>query len=354
MDPVRAQTRPVFSIRFPPAQPPERLIAAAGRAEEAGFAGIWMVDTPLVADDIFDPYVDLAVCALNTTRVWLGPAVSTFLLRHPVTVAAAVLGLHRVAGPRVRLGVGTGGSAAVTIGALAGHHGAYAGRATAHHREVLRMGIDVVRRVFAGERVDLGGRAVRTSGPRQIPVFVAASGPKALKLAGELADGVIIQLGSDPDIFREAVRTVRESASRVGRDSDAITVVASVFAAVSDDPRVDIDHIRPLASYFYSVTPWVLERAGFSVARRFPDRIPEPDLTHARNWQDAMEVAKIYIPDEVVRQLCLVGPPEAAVERVRLLAGAGADEIFLRWWSSYDLPVPLMEVFRRRVIPAFV
>ncbi len=320
-----------------------------------------MVDTPLVADDIFDPYVDLAVCALNTGRAWLGPAVSTFLLRHPVTVAAAMLALHRIAGPRVRLGVGTGGSAAVTIGALPGHQGAYVGRATAHHRAVLRRGVGTVRRLFSGERVDLGGRAARISGPRRIPVFVAASGPKALRLAGEVADGAIIQVGCDPAIVRAAVGTVRQAAAKAGRDPDAVKVVASVFAVVSDDRRADMDRVRPLASYFYSVTPatfysvtpWLLERAGFDTTRRFPDRVPEPDLTHARDWQEAMAAAKSYIPDPVVERFCLVGPPEAAAERIRQLAAAGVDEIFLRWWSSYELPGPLIETFGRQIIPAF-
>lgn len=306
-----------------------------------------------MADDIFDPYVDLAVCALNTGRAWLGPAVSTFLLRHPVTVAAAMLALHRIAGPRVRLGVGTGGSAAVTIGALPGHQGAYVGRATADHRAVLHRGVDRVRRLFSGEQVDLGGRAARISGPRRIPIFVAASGPKALKLAGEVADGAIIQVGCDPAIVREAVDAVRQAAIRAGRDPAAVKVVASVFAVVSDDRRADIDQVRPLASYFYSVTPWLLERAGFDATRRFPDRVPEPDLTHAWDWQEAMTAAKTYIPDPVVERFCLVGPPEAAAERIRQLAAAGVDEVFLRWWSSYELPTPLIETFGRQIIPAF-
>lgn len=344
---------PAFSIRFPPAQPPEKLIAAASYAEGAGFDGIWAVDTPLVADDIFDPYVDLAVCALNTGRVWLGPAVSTFLLRHPLTVAAAMLSLHRLAGERVRLGVGTGGSAAVTIGALPGHQGVYAGRTTAAHRQILRRGVLTVRRVFAGERVQLGGRPVQTSGPRRIPIFVAASGPKALQLAGEVGDGAIIQVGCDPEVVGEAVAAVRMAAARAGRDPAGVKIVASVFAVVSDDRREDVERVRPLASYFYSVTPWLLERCGFDTGRRFPDRVPEPDLTHARDWAEAMAAARSYIPDEVVERFCLVGPPEAAIRRIAELVRAGVDEVFLRWWSSYELPMPLVEVFSRRVIPAF-
>src|SRR5947209_1522301 len=92
-----------FSIRFPPAQPPEVLARSARLVEEAGFDAIWMVDTPLIAGEIFDPYVDLAVCAQHTSRVRLGPAVSNFSLRHPIATAAAILSLDRLSGGRAAL-----------------------------------------------------------------------------------------------------------------------------------------------------------------------------------------------------------------------------------------------------------
>jgi 5,10-methylenetetrahydromethanopterin reductase len=184
-------------------------------------------------------------------------------------------------------------------------------------------------------------------------VLVAASGPKALRLAGEVGDGAIIQVGCDPEVVREAVASVRMAAAGAGRDPAAVRIVASVFAVVSDNRQEDIDRARPLAGYFYSVTPWLLERCGFDTRRRFPDRVPEPDLTPARDWAAAWAAARTFIPDGVVERFCLVGPPEAAVERIRALARAGVDEVFLRWWSSYQLPLPLMEVFGRRVMPAF-
>lgn len=342
-----------FSIRFPPAQPPDVLARSARQTEAAGFSGIWMVDTPLIAGELFDPYVDLAVCALQTSRVRLGPAVSTFALRHPVATGAAILGLDRISNGRALLGLGTGGSALVTLGQLHGHQGAFIANSTRERRDELRHGIALLRLLFAGEMVQLGSRTIRLPRPRRVPIYVAASGPQALALAGELADGVIIQVGIDRETLRRAVDAVHRGARRAGRNPSSIRLVCSTFAVVSDDRHKDIDRVRPLVSYFYSVLPQMLEQAGVTVEKRFPDWLPAPDLTHAYDWDEAMAAAKTYIPDQVVERFCLVGPPEKARQRIEELMELGIDEVFLRWNSSYDLPDPLVETFGRDIIPAF-
>lgn len=341
-----------FSIRFPPSQLPDTLARSARAAEEAGFGTIWMVDTPLIAGELFDPYVDLAVCALSTTRVRMGPAVSTFALRHPVATGAAILGLDRISGERAILGLGTGGSALVTLGQMTGHQGAFIAHSTRERRGALREGVQLLRRIFAGEAVNLGAREIQLPHPRHVPIYIAATGPKALELAGEIADGVIIQVGLHPDALEEAVTAVRRGAERAGRDFSAIRLICSTFAVVSDDQQLDIDRVRPIASFFYSVTPRTLERLGYSVATRFPDWVPSPDLTHAYDWDDAMAAAKTYIPDTVVQNFCLVGPPAEARRRIASLRELGIHEVFLRWWSTYDLPDPLIDTFAREIIPS--
>lgn len=340
-----------FSIRFPPSQPSAALIKSARLAEEARFSAIWMVDTPLIAGEIFDPYIDLTVCALNTEHVRLGPAVSNFSLRHPLAVAAAILGLSRVSGQRAVLGLGIGGSALITLGEMVGHDGAFIRDSVSARRKKMRDGVIVLKQLFAGEPVSFGTREVCLPNPRQIPVYIAASGPRALELAGELADGVIIQVGIEGGAVTRAIAAVRRGAARVGRDPCSIKIVASTFAVISQDRVDDINRVRPIASYFYSVVPEVLERAGIRTTKRYPDWVPRPDLTHAFNWNEAMAAAATYIPDETVERFCLVGPPERACQRVEELTDLGVNEIFLRWWSTYDLPDPLVEVVGRDIIP---
>ena len=342
-----------FSIRFPPSQPPDVLIRSARRAEEAGFSTIWMVDTPLIAGEIFDPYVDLTVCALNTSRARLGPAVSTFSLRHPLAVGSAIVGLARVSDNRAVLGLGVGGSALITLGEMAGHRGAFVRDSMSERRERLRQGVLVLERLFAGETVSFGTREIRLPEPRRIPIYLAASGPKSLNLAGEIADGAIIQVGIEPDSLSHAIAMVRRGAVQAGRDPDSVKIVASTFAVVSENRADDINRVRPLASYLYSVVPDVLERAGIPTNKRFPDWVPVPDLTHAYDWEEAMSAAATYIPDETVERFCLVGPPEEVRHRIEELRELDVDEVFLRWCSTYDLPDPLVETFGLNIIPHF-
>src|SRR6185312_11402362 len=305
-----------FSIRFPPAQGPDAVARSTRLAEDAGFQTIWMVDTPLIAGEIFDPYVDLTVTALNSTRALLGPAVSTFSLRHPLAIASAMLSLDRVSDGRARLGLGVGGSALITLGEMSGHQGAFVKDSMAQRREIVRQGIVTLRKLFSGEPISFGTREIRLSSPRSIPIYLAASGRRSLELAGELADGVIIQVGIEPGALARAIETVERGAERAGRTPRSVKIVASTFAVVSHDRGDDINRVRPIASYFYSVIPEVLERAGIDVTKRFPDWVPRPDLTHAYNWDEAMEAARTYVPDETVERFCLVGPPERARQRI--------------------------------------
>lgn len=340
-----------ISIRFPPSHSPDRLVRAARQAEDVGFSTIWMVDTPLIAGELFDPYVDLAVCALNTERVQIGPAVSTFALRHPIATGAAILGLDRISGQRAILGLGTGGSALITLGQMTGHQGAFVAQSTVERRKLLRDGVLLLKQLFAGEPVNLGTREIRLPQPRNVPIYIAATGPKALELAGEIADGVIMQVGIHPVALKDAIAAIRRGADRAGRDFSAIRLICSTFAVVSDDRSADIDRVRPIASFFYSVTPGTLKRLGYSIEKRFPDWVPAPDLTHAYDWDDAMAAAATYIPDEVVTDFCLVGPPEEALSRICQLADLGVHEVFLRWWSTYELPNSLVAAFGLDIIP---
>ncbi|HVB65217.1 MAG TPA: LLM class flavin-dependent oxidoreductase [Nitrolancea sp.] len=342
-----------FSIRFPPSQPPEVLIPAVERAETAGFKAIWMVDTPLIAGEIFDPYIDLTIAALHSKQIRLGPAVSTFSLRHPLAVASAMLSLDRAAGQRAVLGLGVGGSALITLGEMSGHQGAFVRDSMTARREKLRQGILALKQIFAGESVSFGAREIRLSQPRQIPIYLAASGPKALELAGEVADGAIIQVGIEPRALSTAIAAVHRGAERAGRDPESIKIVASTFAVVSHDRADDIDRVRPIASYFYSVIPEVLAGAGIDITKRYPDWVPRPDLTHAYDWNEAMAAAATYIPNETVERFCLVGPPEQARQQIAEIAALGVHEVFLRWCSTYDLPDPLVETFRTEIIPHF-
>ena len=343
-----------FGIRFPPCEGPEATGAFARQAERAGFGWIWGVDSPLLAGALFDPYVDLAVCAMHTGRVMLGPAVSPLMLRSPVATAAAILSLQRVSHGRAVLGLGSGGSALVTLGVAQRPDLTYTGGAR-ERQDRLRGEVVLLRKLLGGEPVSLGTRDIQLEAPAPIKIYLAASGPRMLELAGGLADGVIIHVGVWPPAVRDAVERVRRGAEKAGRDPDALDYVCSTYTAVSPegDRKQDIRYVRPEASFFYSIMPGLVAEAGFDTSVRFPAKMPRPDMTHAYDWDEAMAAAETYIPDAFVEQFCLVGPPDAAIDRIRELMKLGITQLYVRGATSYRLPTELVKTFGSEIIPRF-
>jgi 5,10-methylenetetrahydromethanopterin reductase len=209
--------------------------------------------------------------------------------------------------------------------------------------------------LLAGERVSVGTRDIQLEKPSDVKIYLAASGPRMLELAGSLADGVIIHVGIWPLAVRDAVARIRRGAERAGRDPDALDYVCSTYTAVSSDGdrQQDIRYVRPEASFFYSIMPDLVAEAGFDVSRRFPERMPHPDMTHAYDWEEAIAAAETYIPDAMVEQFCLVGPPSAAISRIRHLTELGITQLYVRGATSYRLPFELVSTFGRDVIPRF-
>lgn len=343
-----------FGIRFPPAEGARETGALAAQAEAAGFRWIWGVDSPLLAGSLFDPYVDLVAVAQQTRTVMFGPGVTPLSLRTPVANAAAVLSLDRISNGRAVLGLGSGGSALVTLGVSKRQDRTYTGGARRRQNELAEE-VAIYRRLFAGEPISFGSREIQLDRPRPIKIYLAASGPRMLELAGSIADGVIIHVGIHPVVLTDAIEHVRAGARAAGRNPDDLDLVCSTYTAISSggDRRADIKHVKPEASFFYSITPQLLERAGFAVTRRFPDRMPHPDMTHAFDWNEAMAAADTYIPDEVVESFCLVGPAEAAIGRIREVRALGITQMYIRGTSSYALPHDLVRVFGERILPAF-
>jgi 5,10-methylenetetrahydromethanopterin reductase len=352
---ARSQGRKLtFGIRFPPAEGPESSGALAKAAEEAGFKWIWGVDTPLLAGGLFDPYVDLVACAMNTKTAMIGPAVSPLFLRTPVATAAAILSLDRISNGRAVLGMGSGGSALVTLGVSREENLTYTGGAR-ERQDLLLQEVALMRRLFAGEAINLGKRDIQLDGPRSIKIYLAASGPRMLDLAGQVADGVIVHVGIWEPAIEDAVTRIRAGAEKAGRNPDEVDIVCSTYTAISEDGdrQADIRHVKPEASFFYSMMPRLVEKAGFDISRRFPERMPHPDMTHAYDWDEAMAAADTYIPDKIVEMFCLVGPPDEAIERIRRLAALGVTQVYIRGTSSYRLPHDLVATVGRHILPHF-
>lgn len=277
-------------------------------------------------------------------------AVTNPITRHPLVTACSILSLDDFSDGRAMLGIGSGDSAMRTLGLdpadTQGTHGARRGR--------LRETVELVRAICAGEAVTLGGKTFQLERPaRRIPIYIAATGPRMLELSGEIADGVIIQVGLDRACIEHALGLIRGGALKAGRDPNAIEIVHSTFTSIDDDRRLAIDRARPLAAWFYGAFPDLLEMAGVKVGQRHPDRPVFPDISHPADHAQAMAEAKRYVSDEAVEKFCLVGSAKECVARIRELADLGMHQIFFRHYLTYALPLELIETAGRAIIPRF-
>jgi len=182
-------------------------------AERAGFDAIGVVDSPLLMREAF---VSLAALAADTSRARIFPCVMNTLTRDPTVTASAYLGLRDLAGDRVFLAFGSGDSST---------HGTGLGTARLAH---MAEYIGAVRAMLQGETAVYEGRQLTPAWHGFDPIaprlYLAAHGPRALAVAGRVADGVICGFGLLPETIAHAEAIVRRSASEAGRDPDAIEI----------------------------------------------------------------------------------------------------------------------------------
>jgi 5,10-methylenetetrahydromethanopterin reductase len=271
--------------------------------EASGFDCAWIGDSPPLGWP--DVYVTLTLCAGDTSRITLAPGVTNPITRHPSVTANALMNLQRLSGGRVQLGIGVGYSAVRALGLKPATLGA------------LAEYVAELRRIFEVHRVS-------------IPIYVAASGPKALLAAGRLGDGAMVTVGTHPALIRRALDQIRLGAEQAGRDPNAIDVVFLAGLAIDDDWERAKREASPVAA----------RRA--KDAEFHPEFFLPPELEHLRH--DAEQVARHYdvqrhvdpdaphnrlVTDALVDALTLAGTPLRCAEKIAAMREAGARRVAL-------------------------
>jgi probable F420-dependent oxidoreductase len=237
----------------------------------------------------------------------LGTAIANVFTRGPAALAQTAAGIAELAPGRFCLGVGTG-----SAGVVEDWNGGRFERPYARLRDTLA----ILRAVFRGERVNvqlptLSVEGFRLSRPpaAPIPIFVAALRERMLRLAGESADGVIINWLAASDVPK-SVAVVREAAQRAGRDPDAVEIACRIFVLVDPPgPAADLYARRQIAGYL-----------NVSVYRAFQSWLGHGDELAAmhRAWDAGdRRDAVAAIPEPVVRGLFLSGTPEERRAQIR-------------------------------------
>ncbi len=224
----------------------------------------------------------------------------------------------------------------------------------------MRACITTVRALLAGETHNFQGTPGRLgfAAGRKIPVLMAASGPRAIELAGEVADGVMLMVGFTPGMISAALEHLEQGARRGGRRLDDLEIIWAVRTGTATTTAAAQRQARPTAVHWGILLQnhW-LQAAGLHI----PDyEIPQavrdlyPDLAHAPNWEQAID-ATSFVPDEVVAQLCdalgLVGTPEHCAERIIEMANVGVSNLYLMPFETFAPPTREIEAFREVVFP---
>jgi 5,10-methylenetetrahydromethanopterin reductase len=314
--------------------------------EAAGFDGAGILDSQIISRDTF---VVLGQAAVNTTRLTLFPAVTNPFTRHASVLAGGIQTVEELAPGRVKFVMGTGYTSASTIG-----------RKPATLAE-MRACITTVRALLAGESVDFDGTPGRLgyAAKRRIPIIMAASGPKAIELAGEIADGALLLVGANRGIVDKALDHLDRGAKRGGRRVEDLEVTWAVRVGTAATTAEARRLARPTAVH-WGILRWGghwVEPAGLKLPElKIPDAVWKiyPDLSHAPDWEAAI-AATSFVPDEVVAQLCdvlgLVGTPDDCAARVVELTKLGVRNLYLMPLLTFGLPEGELAAFRDVVFP---
>ena len=324
-----------FGVNYLPHAPRETL-RWAEVAEDVGFDIVGIADSQSLYRDV---YMCLALCAEHTTRVRLGPRVINPLTRHPAVAAGAAATLEEMAPGRTMLGIGTGDSAVLNLGLAPST------------RARLRSYVQTVRELLELGESEWQGRPVRlTWRPGKVPIYLAASGPKMLHLAGEIADAVVINTGLTPDIVRDSIARVRAGAKAAGRSPDEIDMWWLPLTNIRGDRREAIDEIAmTLASAGSHLSRFTTE--GKHIPSALHERIVALGQRYRADQHDMPDSAnrelihELGLTDYLAERFAVAGTVEDCVAKLSAAIEAGArqfwmsihfdDKIrFLRQWAA--------------------
>jgi 5,10-methylenetetrahydromethanopterin reductase len=286
-------------------------------AEEKGFEAVWQAESRLVRDAI----VPMAAFAATTSRIMVGSGVINNWTRNAALIAATFLTLDDLAPDRILLGIGAWWDP------LAKDVGIERRRPLKAMREV----VTVVRDLLAMKRVTFHGEFVNVTGieldivhgrrePRNVPIYIGATGPKMLELTGEIADGVVLNYLVSPTYNEAAMERLSAGAKRAGRGIDDIDRPQLIVCSLDDDREKALDNARKLVTQYLGQQPHIMKASG--VSRELLDEIQQVLMWPATEEQ--IEEAMSRVPDDVVQLITASGTAEECRAKVRQYVASGA------------------------------
>ncbi len=298
------------------AHPVREAMKIARYAESRGFEAVWQADSRLVRDAT----VPMAAFAATTERLRIGAGVVDIWSRNAARLASTFSTLDDLAPGRIILGLGAWWDP------LAAKVGIERRRPLQAMREVTQ----VVRALLAGESVTFSGEHVHLDGveldyvhqerrPKEVPIYIGATGMKMMELTGEIGDGVVLNYLVAPEYNTRAMEALETGANRSGRNIADIDRPQLIVCSVSSDRAQALDGARLLVTQYLGQQPHIMKASG----------VPESllaDIGRVMTWPATHEqvvAASRLVPDDIVQMICAAGTPAECVEKVNEYLATG-------------------------------
>jgi 5,10-methylenetetrahydromethanopterin reductase len=331
-----------FGVNFMPTAPVREVVEWAKAVERHGYDVLGISDSQSVSRDV---YVTLAHCAVATGRIRLGSRVITPVTRHPAVAASAAATLEELAPGRTLIGIGSGDSAAYNLGLP-----------PASLAELREYACTVRSLMTTGTAVYHGKTARLTWSRAAVPIYLAASGPRTLRLAGQIADGVVIRTGLLPEIVRDSIAQVRQGAEAAGRDPRAIDMwwwpdvnVANSYGAALEEIKTSLamagNHLTRFTTEGKHVPPELLPKVKALGERYAFSEHARPGSANCRL------IEELGLVDYLADRFAIAGTPADCVKKLERAIDAGARQ----FWMSihFDDKARLLRDWAEQVMPAY-
>lgn len=278
-------------------------------AEAKGFEAVWQAESRLVREAT----VPMAAFASVTKTLKVGSGVVDCWSRNPARLAATFSTLDDLAPGRVILG----------IGAWWDPLAQKVGISRAKPLRAMREIVTSVRALLNNETVTFNGEFVHLDGveldyvyqdrrPKDVPIYIGATGMQMMELTGEIADGVVLNYLVSPEYNQKAMEALTIGANRVGRSVDSIDRPQLVVCSVHEDRKTALDMARQMVTQYLGQQPHIMKASG--VPQSILDKVGSV-LTWPATHEQVIAASK-HVPDEIVQMLTASGTPAEARQRV--------------------------------------
>lgn len=327
-----------FGVVLQTNPPAWRVVDLAKAAENYGFSHVWTFDSHLLWQE---PYVIYSQILSQTHRITVGPFVTNPATRDWTVTASVFATLNDMFGNRTIVGIGRGDSAVRVTN----------GKPTT--LKELRESIHVIRELGNSRSVEYNGSTLRFpwSSGSSLEVWVAAYGPLALKLTGEVGDGFILQL-ADLDIAEWMIATVRRAAAKAGRDPAAIKFCVAAPMYVGDDLAHQRDQCRWFGGMVGNHVADIVAKYGSdgAIPKALTDYIAGRQGYDYNHHGRSSNTHTDFVPDDIIDRFCVLGTAADHIEKLSALKELGVDQF--AGYLQHDAKDETLRAYGETIIPA--